>query len=57
MVLTEKEQAVLDKKIEKPSLAVSCPRCGAEIKYVKYATAIVAKCSTDGCIKKSLRGI
>lgn len=57
MVLSEKEQAALDRKIGNPKLLVSCPRCGAEIKYTKFATAVVAKCPTDGCIKKSLRGI
>ena len=57
MALSEKERAAVDKKIENPQKQVKCPRCGAEIKYTKYDTAILVKCSTDGCIKVGLRGI
>lgn len=57
MVLTNEERNALNKKLENPKQPIKCPRCGAAIKYQEFPTAFVAKCTTEGCIKKSLRGI
>ena len=57
MVLNDNERTALNKKIDKPNLLVKCPRCGSNIEYQQLSTAIVVKCTTEGCIKKTLRGI
>ncbi len=57
MELNNEERAALNKKMENPNAFVKCPRCGAPIEFIKIGNSVVVKCPTEGCIKKSLRGI
>ena len=57
MVLTDQERNALNEKIENPAKSVKCPRCGAFLECSKYPTAIQVRCTTENCIKKSIRGI
>lgn len=57
MELKNNEIYALEDKMMNPSKDVICPRCGGKIEFVKYETAALAKCVTDGCIKMTIRGI
>lgn len=57
MELNKAESSALNKKLENPKAFVKCPRCGSVIEYKKFDSAILVKCPSDGCIRKSLRGI
>ena len=57
MELSNIERAALEKKMENPKACVKCPRCGSNIEYKKFDSAIQVKCPTKGCIMKTLRGI
>lgn len=52
-----RELDALDKKIENPSQKVICPRCGKEILYKSVGNSCEARCSTNGCIKETVRGL
>lgn len=57
MEMNNVERAALNKKLDDPKAKVKCPRCGSLIEYQKFDSATLVKCPTEGCIKKSLRGI
>lgn len=54
---SDQEWAALDKKIESPNTTVFCPRCGKELRYSVAGNSCEARCSTEGCIKETVRGL
>lgn len=57
MVMSDVEKKALTEKIDNPNRIVKCPRCGNEIIRKEFGNSILVKCSTENCIKGSLRGI
>ncbi len=55
--LNEIEKAALRKKAENPTEVVRCPRCGAELSYRGVGNSYEVKCKTEGCIKRTARGL
>lgn len=53
---TEEEFAIM-KKERNPDDIVLCPRCGKELLYISVGNSHEVKCSTDNCIKCSMRGL
>lgn len=54
---TEAEIKAIDKKMQRPSEDVRCPRCGAALRFMEYGNSCEVKCETKNCIKASSRGI
>jgi hypothetical protein len=54
---TSFEKSALKEKLYNPLITVFCPRCGRELLYREMGNSSSAKCSTDGCIYGSIRGI
>lgn len=51
------EYLALREKESNPDKKVLCPRCGKELCYSEVGDSYEIKCSTDGCIKMTCRGI
>ena len=57
MAYSDEERKVILKKMENPSLHVICPRCGKNLKFIRFDSAVVVECESKGCIKGTARGI
>jgi len=51
------EYLAFREKESNPDKIVLCPRCGKELRYREAGKSYEIKCSTDGCIKMTCRGI
>ena len=51
------EYLAFREKESNPDKKVLCPRCGKELCYSEAGNSYEIKCSTDGCIKMTCRGI
>ena len=51
------EYLAFREKESNPDKKILCPRCGKELQYREAGKSYEIKCSTDGCIKMTLRGI
>lgn len=54
---TEQECEALHEKARTPEAKVLCPRCGKELKYRSVGNSYEVKCSTEGCIAMTCRGL
>ena len=54
---TEKELDAMYEKEMTPSKNVTCPRCGRLLVYKDFGSAYTVECPTEGCIRKTVRGI
>ena len=51
------EFLVILEKACNPDIIVLCPRCGKELGYSRSGNSYEIKCSTEGCLKTTCRGI
>ena len=47
----------LEEKMEHPTSVVHCPRCGSELSYRAVWNSCEVRCTTEGCIKETVRGL
>lgn len=54
---SDEELKALSEKSRNPDNVVLCPRCGKELLFTDYGCGYEIKCMTNGCIKRSVRGL
>ena len=57
IVFTREEIDAMHEKIHDPSKEVICPRCGGELLFREFPTAVEVYCETEDCLRGSIRGI
>ena len=53
----ETELKALTQKENNPNQTVFCPRCGKNLNYREIGNSYEIKCSTENCLKLTVRGL
>ena len=54
---SKEDIAAIETKAMNPNEVILCPRCGNELSYREVGNSYEVKCSTNGCIKATCRGL